>query len=211
MHALFAKLAAGVAIWATGIVGTFGYPGILLLMTICGTGLPLPSEIILPLSGLLAAQGKFTLLGIGLVGAVGENIGGAVAYEVGKRGGRGFVTRYGRYVLLDLHHLERAERFFARFGRSAVLVGRMLPVVRAFVALPAGAVRMPRLQFHIYTTLGSFAWCFGFAWIGLKLGRAWDRDPRIRALFESLDVVLLVLAGAAIGFILWRKLRPARA
>lgn len=208
MGAVLAKILAVVALWTTGIITALGLPGIAFLMAICAACIPLPSELVLPFAGYLAGQGHFTLLGIAIAGAIGENIGAGLAFTVGQRGGRAFVARYGRYLLLDLHHLDQAERFFARFGRAAVLFGRMLPLVRAFVALPAGLARMPRAQFHLYTTIGSFIWCYALAWVGLHLGRAWDTDPRIKAFFHDFDLALVAVAALAFAYLLWLKFRP---
>lgn len=200
--------------WLAGIVvqviSAGGYPGVVLLMAIESMCIPLPSEVIMPFAGYLVEQGRFTLVGAATAAALGENIGAAIAYQLGKSGGRPLVERYGHYLLIDADHLAQADRFFARFGSIAALVGRLLPVIRTFIAFPAGVARMNRAKFHLYTTIGSWPWCLALAWIGMKLGAAWDSDPRIKAAFHSADavIVLLVLMGAA--WFLWRRLRRAR-
>ena len=184
-----------------------GYPGLVLLMAIGSACIPVPSEIILPFAGYLVTQGSFTLPGVVIAGVIGDNIGSAIGYEIGRRGGRPLMERYGRYVLIDTHHIDQAERFFARFGHWAVMVGRCTPLVRAFVALPAGAARMSRLKFHIFTTLGATAWCTALALLGRSLGAAWNTDPRLREAFHRADIAILALLIVAVTWFVWHRLR----
>src|SRR5579859_2421396 len=128
-----------------------GYGGVVLLMAIESVCIPLPSEVIMPFSGYLVYTGQFKLLLVALMGAIGCNLGSEVAYEIGYYGGRPLVQRYGSYVLLSENELNWADRFFSRFGDVTVLISRLLPVVRTFIALPAGIARMPRGRFHLYT------------------------------------------------------------
>ena len=103
-----------------------------------------------------------------------------------------------------------ADRFFARWGSIAVLIGRLLPVVRSFIAFPAGVARMRLLPFHVYTFLGSWPWCFGLAWVGMKLGAAWDSDPRLKAWFHRADALIGVLLVLVVGFYIWHRVRGVR-
>lgn len=200
--------------WLAGLIVAFisatGYPGVMLLMAIESACVPLPSEVIMPFSGYLASTGRFDLLLVATAGAIGCNIGSILPYEAGKRGGRVAVERWGRYVFVDLHDLDRAERFFQRFGSIAVLIGRLLPVVRSFVALPAGVARMPLARFHLYTFFGSWPWCFGLAWAGRELGEHWNSDPRIKALFHRADIIIGVTIVLAIGYFLYRRFARRR-
>jgi membrane protein DedA with SNARE-associated domain len=200
-------LVAGFAIW---VISTSGYFGIIVLMAIESACIPLPSEIIMPFAGYLVSLGRFTLIGAATAAAIGENIGAAIAYELGKRGGRPLVERYGPYLLIDAEHLEQADRFFVRYGSIAALVGRLLPVIRTFIAFPAGVARMNRLKFHLYTTIGSWPWCFALAWIGMKLGDKWNSDPRIKAAFHSVDAVILVVVVAAAAWFVWHRTRKGK-
>lgn len=188
--------------WLAGIViaviSSSGYLGVMLLMAIESACIPLPSEIIMPFAGYLVYAGRFNLLWAATAGALGCNLGSVVAYELGCFGGRPLVDKYGRYIWISRHDLEMADRFFERFGSAAVFLGRLLPVIRTFIALPAGIARMPRLRFHIYTFAGSWPWCFGLAWIGMKLGERWETDPRLRHLLHRLDVVVVLLLLAAV-------------
>src|ERR1700691_2848451 len=156
----------------TQIIQAGGYAGIAALMALNSSGIPIPSELIMPFSGYLVYLGRFNLLLVVAAGTVGCNIGSAIAYWIGARGGRPLVERYGKWVLMSHHDLDRMSSFFDRFGSIAILIGRMLPIVQTFVAFPPGIAKMPRLRFHIYTTLGSVVWYFCLASIGRKLGEA---------------------------------------
>ncbi|MDQ6646964.1 MAG: DedA family protein [Pseudomonadota bacterium] len=198
---------ATLATWITTAISAGGYVGVAALMALESACIPLPSEVIMPFAGYLVSTGKFNLWGVALAGAIGCNIGSTAAYWVGFSGGRRFVDRWGRWVLLARADLERAERFFGRFGTPAVLVGRLLPVVRTFIALPAGMARMRQLPFQLYTFGGSFVWCYLLAYIGDQLGKHWDSDPRLQALMHRFDLIVAVVLLAAVGWFVWHKLR----
>src|ERR1051325_8585122 len=132
------KIIAALAGFIIAVISKSGYLGVLLLMAIESACIPLPSEVVMPFAGYLASTGRFSLPLVATAGALGCNLGSAVAYAIGHRGGRAGSERWGSYVLLSRRDLERAERWFARFGGVTVLVGRLLPVVRTFIALPAG-------------------------------------------------------------------------
>jgi membrane protein DedA with SNARE-associated domain len=144
---------------------------------------------------------------VATVGALGCNLGSAVAYAVGRRGGRRAVERWGKYVLLTPGDLDRADRFFHRFGAAAVLIARMLPVIRTFIALPAGISGMPLLRFHIYTFIGSWPWCFLLAYVGMVLGDQWDSTPWLSQAFHYLDYAVAALALLAVGRFAWKRWR----
>jgi len=195
------------ATFTIGVISSGGYLGIALLMAIESACIPLPSEIIMPFAGYLVSTGRFDLFLAATAGAIGCNLGSIVAYEVGKRGGRPLAERWGRYVLVGPGELDAADRFFARFGSIAVLIGRLLPVIRSFIAFPAGVARMPLVPFHIYTFLGSWPWCFGLAWVGMKLGDQWNKSPAMKAAFHSADAVIAVVLVAAVAFYVWHRVR----
>ncbi|HEX9011324.1 MAG TPA: DedA family protein, partial [Holophagaceae bacterium] len=140
----------------------------------------------------------------GFFGALGCNLGSIPAYEIGAWGGRKAVERYGRYIWLNLEHVDQAHRFFDRFGHWAILIARMLPVIRTFIALPAGIARMDRTRFHLYTFAGSLPWCLGLAWIGYKLGEKWNT---LGAYFHKLDAVIGVLIVAGVAWFVVDHLR----
>lgn len=171
------------------------------MMAIESAAIPLPSELIMPLAGwkLIADEGKGWewILLAGFFGAVGNTAGSWVAYYAGAYGGRPFVEKYGKYILVSRHDLDLADRFFARWGNWAIFASRLLPVVRTFISVPAGISRMPIWQFTVYTMAGAFIWSVGLAYGGYKLGenyedlRAWMRpaDYPIAAII----VVLVIL------------------
>ena len=178
------------------VVSQAGYPGIVLLMGIESACIPLPSEIIMPFSGYLVYTGRFKLAWVALAGAVGCNVGSLVAYYVGALGGRPLAEKYGRYVLVTRHDLELADRWFARYGDWAVFFARLLPVVRTFIALPAGVARMNFLRFNVYTFLGSLPWCLALAYAGLKLGERWTILRQYFHRFDTVILILIVIGGA---------------
>ena len=199
------KLISAMSAWIVGVIAGLGYGGIALLMAIESACIPLPSEVTMPFAGYLVATGRFSnLYMVALAGAVGCLIGSYAAYYVGASGGRWFLERYGRYVLIAPHELETADRFFARWGGATVFWGRLLPVVRTFIAFPAGVARMRLLPFTIYSLLGSYVWCFLLAWLGWRAGADWKE---LGPWFHRFDGVIgfAIVAGGA--FFLYRRLR----
>lgn len=192
------KILAVLARIIIGVISSTGYLGVIALMAIESACIPLPSEIIMPFAGYLVYTGHFNLVWAATAGALGCNLGSVIAYEIGCYGGRPLVEKYGRYLWISRHDLDMADRFFLRFGAAAVFIARLLPVVRTFIALPAGVARMPRLRFHLYTFAGSWPWCFVLAWIGMKLGEQWDKDPRLHQWLHRLDALIIVLLFAAV-------------
>jgi len=213
------KLLTPIIVWMTALMVAAGPLGVTVLMAIESACIPLPSEVIMPFAGFLAFRGQMSFLGLGagspwaqifiagLFGAVGCNLGSIPAYELGAWGGRKAVERYGKYILLNLDHLDQAHRFFERFGIWAILMGRMLPVVRTFIALPAGIAKMNRTRFHVFTFVGSLPWCLGLAWIGYKLGERWDT---LGVYFHRFDLVIGLLLVAAAAWFVWSHIAAAR-
>jgi membrane protein DedA with SNARE-associated domain len=202
-HAIIAALAS----FIIAVISWGGYTGIVILMAIESACIPLPSEIIMPFSGYLVSTGRFDLYLAATAGAIGCNVGSIFAYELGKRGGRAVVDRWGRYFLMSHSDLDRAERFFARWGDLTVLICRLLPAIRSFIAFPAGVARMPLFRFHLYTFVGSWPWCFGLAWIGMKLGDQWRTDARLSGILHKLDFVIVGLILAAGVWFIWHRLK----
>lgn len=187
------KILTALFIFIKTLIASTGYGGIVILMAIESACIPLPSELIMPFAGYLVFTGSMKLLWVATAGAIGCNLGSLVAYEIGYYGGRPLVERYGRWVLMGRRELDWADRFFTRWGYLAVFVARMLPVVRTFIALPAGIARMPRLRFHIYTFLGSWPWCFLLAWFGMKMGENWRQLGKYLHKFDVVIVVILAM------------------
>jgi membrane protein DedA with SNARE-associated domain len=189
--------------WITGVISHIGYTGVALLMAIESACIPLPSEIIMPFAGYLVYTERFRLFWVATAGAIGCNLGSAVAYWVGAYGGRPFVERFGKYVLLNRRDLDTATRFFERYGSITVLIGRLLPVVRTFIALPAGIAKMPQGRFHLYTFVGSWPWCLALAYVGARLGNAWNTDPRLKHILHRADLAILAVIAAGIVWFFW--------
>lgn len=186
------------------VISQSGYVGVALLMGIESAAIPLPSEIIMPFAGYLASEGRFSLWGLALAGGVGSAIGSAVTYWLGRYGGRPLIERYGRYILISQHDLALADRFFARFGLLSTFVGRLLPVVRTFISVPAGIARVRFWPFVFYSFVGSVIWSWLLAYIGMKLGPEW---VSLRERAHGLDyiIIALILLGAA--WWVWRHFR----
>jgi membrane protein DedA with SNARE-associated domain len=198
------------AVFTTGVISSMGYGGIVLLMGIESACIPLPSEIIMPFAGYLVYRGEMTLQGAALAGALGCVVGSIPAYWLGQFGGRPLIERYGRWVLLSHKELDWADRTFQRFGHFVVFAARLLPVVRTFIAFPAGVSRMPMGKFIVYTFVGSWPWCLGLAWVGQKLGEAWHTDPRVQAIYHRFEAVIVVAGLLAIVWFIAHKVRQAR-
>ena len=182
------------------VIAATGYGGLTILMAIESACIPLPSELIMPFAGYLVYEGSLNLWWAATAGAIGCNLGSLVAYEIGCYGGRPLVEKYGRWILLSRRELDWADRFFARWGYLAVFIARLLPVVRTFIALPAGIARMPRGRFHIYTFIGSWIWCLALAWFGMKLGENWRELGKY---FHQFDAVIGVVLAAGIIWFAW--------
>jgi membrane protein DedA with SNARE-associated domain len=207
---MIARVIEALAVFTTGVISAMGYGGVVLLMGIESACIPLPSEIIMPFAGYLVYTGQFTLHGAALAGAVGCVVGSIPAYYLGMYGGRPVIERYGKYVLLSRKEIDVADRIFHRHGHWVVFAARLLPVIRTFIAFPAGVARMPMGKFVVYTFVGSYPWCLGLTWVGAKLGERWHTDPRLKAAFHRFDALIGVAIVLAVAWFVWHKLREAR-
>lgn len=194
-----------VALWVKTQISTLGYTGVVVLMAIESACIPLPSEIIMPFSGFLVYEGRFNLHLASLCGALGCAIGSAVAYYAGMCGGRPFVERYGRYVLIRKRDIDRADEWFEKYGEPIVFVSRLLPVVRTFISFPAGVARMHFGRFMVYSFVGSVPWCYFLAYLGNSLGENWES---IRAYFHGADAIIAGMVGVLFAVWLYHHLRP---
>lgn len=190
----------------THVVHAGGYAGLVALMGIESACIPLPSEIIMPFAGYLAYLGHMNIYLAATAGAVGCNVGSVVAYWIGAKGGRPMVERYGHWVLMSHHDLDRMTHFFNKYGSITVLLARLLPVVRTFIAFPAGIAKMPQLRFHIYTFVGSWPWCYALAYVGMKLGEKWHTDPRFEEWFHRFHLAVEIALVAGIIWFVWSHL-----
>jgi membrane protein DedA with SNARE-associated domain len=180
---------------------TMNWGGVVIIMVLESANIPIPSEVTMPLAGwfLVEAQGKsiwYAILAGGFYGALGCTIGSVASYALGAYGGRPFLERYGRYLLITRHDLEKADRWFERWGNWAVFISRLLPIVRTFISFPAGVLRTSFLPFAVYTFVGSFIWCGALATGGYLFGARWED---LRAIMRPFDipVALVILAAGA--------------
>ena len=173
------KILAVLFVFIKSVVAATGYGGIALLMAIESACIPLPSELIMPFAGYLVFEGSMKLLWVATAGAIGCNLGSLVAYEIGCYGGRPLVEKYGRWILMGRRELDWADRFFLRWGYLAVLIGRLLPVIRTFIAFPLELPACRAGASIIYTFLGSWPWCFGAGLAGHEAGRELARAGQV--------------------------------
>ncbi|MFP5206173.1 MAG: DedA family protein [Acidobacteriota bacterium] len=204
------KILAYLVQFITHVIDVGGYAGIVALMGIESACIPLPSEIILPFAGYLVFLGHFNLLLVATVGALGCNLGSVVGYWIGAKGGRPLVERYGKWVLMSRHDLDWMTRFFARYGAITVLLARLMPVVRTFIAFPAGIAKMSQARFHLYTFVGSWPWCFALAYAGMKLGEKWHTDPRFEEAFHRFHLAVELGLLALLIWFVWAHLNRRR-
>jgi len=196
-----------IALWiALSVSGK--YAVMFALMAIQSACIPIPSEVIMPLAGAALAHGQAQLILLATLASLASNLGSIPAYWVGARGGRPMVERYGRWLLLSRRDLSRVDHFFQSYGSITVLIGRMLPIIRTFIAFPAGIAKMNQVRFHIYTFVGSWPWCYALAYIGMTLGERFRSDPRFKEVFHRFHLgVELALAVGLVWFVVshWKN------
>jgi membrane protein DedA with SNARE-associated domain len=189
----------------TESLGQYGYQAVFVLMVLESACIPIPSEVTMLFGGFLVSRGDLSFLAVATLGTVGNLVGSWLAYWVGMRGGRPLIERWGRYVFLREHELDRAHEWFERHGEAAVFVSRLLPVVRTFISLPAGMARMPFGKFTLYTFLGCLPWTFALTWAGMLLGDNWETFLRYG------DPISWAIAGISVVLIGWWLVRRYRA
>ncbi len=210
---MLSSLVSSVTTFIQHLYSTFGYGGIVVAMALESCLIPLPSEIVMPLAGTLvgtavASGPHFNLWLVALFGALGSVIGSAVAYWIGALGGRPFVMRYGRYILVSRHDFDVADRWFLTYGSAITFFSRLLPVVRTYISVPAGIARMSFGKFLAYTFLGSLPWCLLLAYIGEQLG---PKYTELSTTFRGLDAVIVVAFVALVVLYVVRHVRNERA
>ena len=197
------------------LYGAVGYLGVLIAMAIESAMIPLPSELILPYAGFLVSDptkieplthGPWAFWIVVIVATIGNTIGSLIAYAIGAWGGRPFLERYGRYLLIRHHEIELAERFFAKYGSATAFFSRLLPIVRTFISFPAGVARMPLGRFIAYSTAGAFLWSILLVYAGTVLGRNWTDIRHALQPFDSLIAVAVVVL--VVLFVWFRLGRP---
>ena len=185
-----------------------GYLAVFILCLLQSCCVPTSSELTMGFAGVLAAEGKLSLPGVVLVGAAGEVVGSFIAWFIGRSAGRAFVDRYGRYLLLSHRDLDRAEAWYHRHGPWGVFASRLLPVIRSFVALPAGVAEVPLLRFGLMTAAGSLIWDGAMALIGYEVGRSWKS---VMHGFSDAGYVLAALVVLAVAAFIAHRYRSYKA
>ncbi|WP_407307058.1 DedA family protein [Desulfosporosinus sp. SB140] len=193
---------SNLAQFVISVISLFGYLGVFLAMAIESACIPLPSEIILPFTGYMVFLGRFTLWQATIAATLGNLFGALVAYYIGLWGGRPFIKRFGRYIFIHDRELSNAERLFERRGELTVFIGRLLPVVRTFISLPAGIARMNAVKMAIYTVAGALPWCLMLIIVGQKLGENWNT---LKPLFHRLDLFVGILILMLLGYWINKK------
>ena len=197
--------------WLVQALTDYGLAAVFITMILESACIPIPSEIVVPYGGVLAAQGYVALWQVILAATLANLIGSSLAYAAGRYGGRVLIVRYGRYVFITPHHLGRADEWFEKRGEITVFVTRMMPGVRGIISVPAGVARMPFVRFAVYTFLGSLPWNAALAYLGYAFGANCDHLQEYFARFNWLVWALLALAVAAVVVWKWRDMRASRA
>ena len=198
-----------------GLYSAVGYVGVMLAMAIESAMVPLPSELVLPYAGFLVSdpsaiepltRAHWDFWIVVIVATLGNTLGSIVGYYIGAWGGRPFLERYGRYLLIRPHELELADHFFQKYGPATAFFSRLMPIVRTFISFPAGVARMPIGKFIVYSTLGALPWSILLVWAGQQLGANW---VDIREMLQPYDLLIAVLGVlVVVGFIWWRLGMP---
>jgi membrane protein DedA with SNARE-associated domain len=182
----------------SNFIASYGLVAVFILMVGESCGLPFPSEVIMPTSGLLAASGHLNLIAAILIGAFANLVGSLIAYGLAARFGEPLLLGPGRYIGIRRHHLEMADGWFRRYGLLAVLIGRVLPVIRTYISFPAGLARIDLLRFSILTFVGALPWVAALALVGYALGRNYER---VSGPIQTGAIVVAVLV--AIIVVIW--------
>ena len=193
--------------FAIYLIENLGYWGVFIGMTLESACIPIPSEVIMTLAGFVVYEGKMSLIGITAVGVMGNLTGSLIAYFVGLKGGRPFLEKYGKYVFISHNRLEMAHNWFDRYGDEAVLISRVLPIIRTFISLPAGIAEMDLKKFILYTALGSIPWCFALGYIGVMLGPNWNIIEKYFRYMDILVVIGIIVLAIYLIYKYWYKVR----
>ncbi len=171
-----------------------GYIGIILLMAMESTALPIASEAVMPFAGFFVYEGKFNIVFATLAGGIGSLLGSLFSYYIGKIFGRRFILKYGKYIFISEKHLIMTEKFFQKYGEKAVFIARFIPVVRHLISFPAGIASMDIKKFSLYTFIGSFIWCFVLVQSGYILKENWVLIEKYTGILDYVLIFLIILA-----------------
>jgi membrane protein DedA with SNARE-associated domain len=204
---MIANILAWLASLAIKVISTSGYLGIAGLMGLESACIPIPSEVIMPFAGYLVTTGRFSFLWVVILGAFGNLVGSIVAYAAGFYGGRPFIKRYGKYVLIKEEELDKADKFFNKYGSLSVFFSRLLPIARTFISLPAGIAKMPFWKFSFYTFIGSFFWSALLAYLGVFLGSRWQA---LEVYFKKFDWLIGAVLVIGIIYFVYKKINKKK-
>lgn len=190
----------------TAFMNATGYPSVAILMMLESMIAPVPSEAVMPFAGWLIAQGRFSWTGVAVSSTIGSIVGSWISYAMGYYGGKPFVTRFGRFFLLNMHDLEVTERFFNKYGSITIFIGRFIPVIRHLISIPAGAGRMNLVHFSVYTTVGACIWNMFLTWCGFLMKENWTKISKYT---HTIDIVMVALILAAIAYFIKSHIKQA--
>jgi len=193
--------------WVTEVIGSYGVWAVFILMVLESACIPVPSEAIMLFGGFLAGQGKTTLFAVIVAGVAGNLVGSWIAYWVGLKKGRDWALQW-HWLHITPERLDKADRWFERYGSWAVLIARMLPIIRTFISFPAGVSRMPFWRFTVLTIIGCIPWVTLLAWLGLLVGDNWEAVQHKLHYFDY-AVALLIVAGIIWMLVRYRRRRAA--
>jgi len=196
-----------IAAWATAFIFSTGYVGIFVLMTMESMVLPVPSEAVMPFAGFNIADGHLTWAGVIIAATLGSIVGSLISYYIGFYGGKPFIARFGKYLLLNQHHLELSEKFFSKRGEVTIFIARFIPIVRHLISIPAGFGKMNLLRFLLFTILGAGMWNAFLTWVGFVLRENWDEVMKYS---HVIDIVVLAVLGGAALFYLYKIIKSRR-
>jgi len=199
---LITQIITTISSWALNIIDTIGYNGIFFLSLIESAGIPVPSEIVLPFSGFLSFTGRFNFWVVVVTATLANYAGSVILYYIGKCGGRWILEKYGRYILISNHDLVIGDMWFHRHGAKVTFWGRLLPIVRTFISLPAGVMRMNFKKFSLYTFSGALPWNAALAYVGYITGDNWDI---LKKYFHIADYVIAILVIFFVILFIYKK------
>ena len=198
------ELISYVSEWALEVIKSTGYTGVFILSALESAAIPIPSEVVIPFSGFLVASGKFSILGVVIVSTVANLVGSLILFLMGRSGGRWVLENYGKYIFIHKRDLDTADRWFVKHGNVAVFWGRMLPVIRTFISLPAGVAKMSLGRFSLLTFLGALPWNLFLALVGLKAGKNWNV---LHDYFRKADILIVGLIVVLVVWYVWSHLK----
>lgn len=190
--------------YITAFISFTGYVGVMILMILESMIAPVPSEAVMPFAGFLITEGQFSFAGVAVASTSGSIIGSTVSYYLGLYGGKPVVKKFGKYLLLDEHHLEITEKFFGKYGDITVFISRFIPIVRHLISIPAGVGKMNFTKFLIYTSVGATLWNMFLAYVGFVMRNNWDKLHHYNKYF---DVPVLIVLIGGFSFFVYKSLK----